>query len=81
MLEIWIENIRRQIKEIVCHTLLEHQPLYDLRNIIEQLEGLKENYMRFLQVEQEEIEWLSLFKLVITKYIVIYYVLRVRFDA
>ena len=46
----------KQIRMIVAHTILEEEPLYDLREIGQALNSLREAYASFLQVKQEEIE-------------------------
>jgi hypothetical protein len=48
------ESNLRQIREIVKHTILEEEPLYDLKEIVAALNSLGEEYTTFLRVKQEE---------------------------
>jgi hypothetical protein len=40
----------------VAHTILEEEPLYDLKDIVSALESLSQAYNKFLQVKEEEME-------------------------
>ena len=48
----------KEIRMIVKHTILEQEPLYDLREILSGLGKLTEQYTSFLQVKQDEIDLL-----------------------
>ena len=50
------ETYTNQIKEIVAHTILEEEPLYDLKDIVLALKRLNDDFTEFLQVKQEEME-------------------------
>jgi hypothetical protein len=48
------ERNLKQIRMIVAHTILEEEPLFDLREISQALGSLWEEYTSLLQLMQEE---------------------------
>ena len=48
------ERNLKQIRTIVSHTILEEEPLFDLKEIVQALSSLWDEYTSLLQVKQEE---------------------------